>query len=56
LPGLRRDNWCGLHATPRASDLDEGQLLFSQGDTAELSYLVLIGQVRLFRLSPEGTE
>jgi CRP/FNR family transcriptional regulator, dissimilatory nitrate respiration regulator len=36
--------------------LDEGQLLFSQGDAAERFYLVLRGQVRLFRLSPEGAE
>ncbi len=36
--------------------LDEGQLLFSQGDPAERFYLVLKGQVRLFRLSPEGAE
>jgi CRP-like cAMP-binding protein len=36
--------------------LDEGQMLFSQGDPAERFYLVLEGQVRLFRLSPEGAE
>ncbi|MEA3273826.1 MAG: Crp/Fnr family transcriptional regulator, partial [Pseudomonadota bacterium] len=36
--------------------LDEGQLLFRQGDAAERFYLVLRGQIRLFRLSPEGSE
>jgi len=36
--------------------LDEGQWLFSQGDVARRFYLVLKGQVRLFRLSPEGEE
>jgi CRP-like cAMP-binding protein len=36
--------------------LDEGQWLFSQGDPAERFYLVRKGQIRLFRLSPEGTE
>lgn len=36
--------------------LDEGQLLFSQGDPAERFYLVEQGQMRLFRLSPDGAE
>jgi CRP-like cAMP-binding protein len=36
--------------------LDEGQQLFSQGDPAERFYLVVRGQIRLFRLSPEGDE
>jgi CRP-like cAMP-binding protein len=36
--------------------LDEGQLLFSQGDTADRFFLVLAGQMRLFRLSPDGAE
>jgi CRP/FNR family transcriptional regulator, dissimilatory nitrate respiration regulator len=36
--------------------LDEGQWLFGQGDPAERFYLVLRGQIRLFRLSPEGAE
>ena len=36
--------------------LDEGQWLFSQGDPARAFYLVESGQVRLFRLSPDGTE
>lgn len=36
--------------------LDEGQWLFSQGDAANRFYLVVKGQIRLFRLSPEGAE
>jgi CRP-like cAMP-binding protein len=36
--------------------LDEGQWLFSQGDPARRFYLVEKGQIRLFRLSPEGAE
>jgi len=36
--------------------LGEGQLLFSQGDAAERFFLVLEGQVRLYRLSPDGGE
>lgn len=32
------------------------QLLFSQGDPAERFYLVLKGQIQLFRLSPGGAE
>jgi len=36
--------------------LDEGQMLFTQGDAATRFYLVLSGQIRLFRLSPEGVE
>ena len=44
--------------TRRASriKLEEGQLLFSQGEEADRFFLVLRGQVRLFRLSPEGAE
>lgn len=36
--------------------LDAEQLLFSQGDAATRFYLLLTGQMRLFRLSPEGAE
>jgi CRP-like cAMP-binding protein len=36
--------------------LDEGQMLFNQGDPADRFYLVLKGQIRLFRLSAEGSE
>lgn len=36
--------------------LDEGQLLFRQGDPAERFFLVISGRLRLFRLSPDGAE
>ena len=36
--------------------LEDGQMLFSQGDPSDRFYLVLSGQVRLFRLSPDGAE
>jgi len=36
--------------------LDAEQLLFSQGDAANRFYLLLSGQMQLFRLSPEGAE
>lgn len=36
--------------------LDDGDPLFEQGDTAERFYLVLKGQIKLYRLSPEGNE
>ncbi|MTW20709.1 Crp/Fnr family transcriptional regulator [Allochromatium palmeri] len=36
--------------------LNAEQLLFNQGDPATRFYLLLSGQMRLFRLSPEGAE
>ncbi|NEX23126.1 Crp/Fnr family transcriptional regulator [Thiorhodococcus mannitoliphagus] len=36
--------------------LTSDQLLFSQGDAAERFYLLLAGQMQLYRLSPEGAE
>lgn len=36
--------------------LEEGQSLFEQGDPAERFFLVLSGQIKLFRLSPQGNE
>lgn len=36
--------------------LEEGESLFEQGDRADRFYLVLKGQVKLFRLSPAGNE
>lgn len=36
--------------------LDAEQLLFSQGDAANRFYLVLAGQMQLYRLSPEGAK
>lgn len=36
--------------------LDEGEMLFQQNDPAERFYLLLTGQVKLFRLGPGGGE
>lgn len=36
--------------------LEEGESLFEQGDKADRFYLVLSGQIKLFRLSPAGNE
>ena len=36
--------------------LDEGEILFQQSDPAERFYLLLRGQVKLFRLGPSGNE
>jgi len=36
--------------------LGDGESLFQQGDTAERFYLVTKGQIKLYRLSPEGNE
>jgi CRP-like cAMP-binding protein len=36
--------------------LQEGKSLFYQGDTVSSFYLVLIGKIKLFRVSPEGNE
>lgn len=43
-------------ATTRAITLDEGDRLFDLGQPAERFYLLLTGQIKLFRLSPEGHE
>lgn len=36
--------------------LDDGQMLFNQGDPAERFYLIISGQMRLFRLAVDGGE
>jgi CRP-like cAMP-binding protein len=36
--------------------LDEGEALFEQGDPATRFYLLLSGQIKLYRLSPAGNE
>ena len=37
-------------------NLEEGDMLFNQQDAARRFYLVQSGQIKLFRLSPEGSE
>lgn len=36
--------------------IEEGQMLFRQGDRAERFYVLLRGQIKLFRLGPSGNE
>jgi CRP-like cAMP-binding protein len=36
--------------------LDEGEMLFQQNDPAERFYMLLRGQIKLFRLGPSGNE
>ncbi len=43
-------------ATTRVISLDEGGRLFDLGQPAERFYLLLKGQIKLFRVSPEGHE
>ncbi len=43
-------------AKARQRRLAEGQWLFRQGDAAEHFFLVVEGQMRLFRLAPDGGE
>ncbi len=40
----------------RRVTLEEGASLFEQGDTADRFYLLLNGQIKLYRLSPAGNE
>jgi CRP-like cAMP-binding protein len=56
LSGLGREQLERVAATAVAIHLDEGQWLFSQGDPSRRFFVVHQGHVRLFRLSPEGTE
>lgn len=56
LSGLSDENLERVSAHAVVQALEEGQWLFSQGDAARRFYLVRKGQIRLFRLSPEGAE
>lgn len=40
----------------RVVDLEEGQLLFSQGEDVACFFLVFSGKIKLFRVSPDGQE
>jgi CRP-like cAMP-binding protein len=56
LSGLGREQLERVAATAVSVRLDEGQWLFSQGDPSRRFYFLHEGHIRLFRLSPEGTE
>lgn len=40
----------------RIVELEDGQLLFSQGENVVCFYLVLSGKIKLYRVSPDGQE
>ena len=56
LSGLSDQNLERVSSRAVRQVLEEGQWLFSQGDPARRFYLVRKGQIRLFRLSPDGAE
>lgn len=56
LSGLGQEQLARVAANAVPVHLDEGQWLFSQGDPSRRFYFLHQGQIRLFRLSPEGTE
>ena len=45
-----------VHRHSRIFKLEEGQLLFAQGEEVNYFYLVLSGKMKLFRVSPDGQE
>jgi len=56
LSGLSREQLERVAAAAVAIHLAEGQWLFTQGDPSHRFYVLHQGQIRLFRLSPDGTE
>ncbi|GAB6044162.1 Crp/Fnr family transcriptional regulator [Endothiovibrio diazotrophicus] len=54
--GLSEEQLARVAARARRLSLEEGEALFEQGDAAERFFLVLSGQIKLYRLSPEGNE
>lgn len=53
LTDLQIDRVCKFS---QIHQLDEGQMLFSQADRVTAFYMVLNGQIKLFRMSPDGQE
>lgn len=45
-----------VHHNSKIVKLEEGQLLFAQGEDVTNFYLVLSGKMKLFRVSPDGQE
>ncbi|AUB85467.1 Crp/Fnr family transcriptional regulator [Candidatus Thiodictyon syntrophicum] len=56
LSGLSTEQLERVAGHAVAIHLDEGQWLFRQGDPSRRFYFVERGQLRLFRLSPDGVE
>ena len=48
--------WRGLSPHLHARRLKAGELLLSQGDHADVFYIVVRGTMKLFRVSPQGGE
>ncbi|MGD8430738.1 MAG: cyclic nucleotide-binding domain-containing protein, partial [Ectothiorhodospiraceae bacterium] len=45
-----------LIESTRIIQLEAGETLFERGDAAERFFLVVYGQIKLFRISPQGAE
>lgn len=56
LSGLNSIQFDNVMQTSRIIELKEGEKLFDQGDDAKRFYLVRTGQIKLFRISPDGLE
>ena len=54
--GLRQDELAGLAASVSVQELDAGERLFTQGDPAQRFFYMADGQIKLYRLSPDGHE
>ena len=53
LTELQLDKVCQFS---QLQQLAEGQQLFSQDDKVTSFYMILIGQIKLYRMSPDGQE
>lgn len=56
LAGITDAQWRALAPHLHRRSLATGQALFSQGDRAEAFFIVRSGAMKLFRVSPQGTE
>lgn len=56
LSGLNPIQFDNVIQTSRIIELKEGEKLFDQGDDAKRFFLVRNGQIKLFRISPDGLE
>jgi len=54
--GLDNDQLARVKDTMRSIELKEGECLFNHGQHATRFFLVRSGQIKLYRLSPDGTE
>jgi CRP-like cAMP-binding protein len=56
LAGLNSVQFDNVIQTSRIIELEEGEKLFDQGDSAKQFFLVRRGQIKLFRITQEGQE